>query len=404
MRPFITLIVAGLLFSAVPAIGQVTVSVKDKPLTEALVEIEKQSGYSFFYSSTLEDANAIVSVSAQDEDIRTVMDRLLAGLSVSYEIKPDKQITLISVKKDSRTQDSWNGKITGTVKDATGLPVIGAGVMVKGESGGTVTDMDGHYEIEVSSPDAVLEFSCLGYTSTETGVGKRNVIDVVLREDVQFLDEVVVVGYGTQKKVNLTGSVSMVDSEEIAARPIASVASGLQGMLPGVTVVNPSGQPGVSNTTIRVRGVGTIGNANPLILVDGVEGDISSLNPEDIESVSVLKDAASSAIYGARAANGVLLVTTKKLAGEKGKTRVSLGAYFGLQTPTRLPEMCDAIEFMTLDNEARQNVGTPDAWLPEDFDKVRNNTDPNHFANTDFFFGSLLLSASSFMSMIKSLI
>ena len=384
MRPFITLIVAGLLFAAVPAIGQVTVSVKDKPLTEALVEIEKQSGYSFFYSSTLEDADAIVSVNAQDEDIRTVMDRLLAGLSVSYEIKPDKQITLISVKKDSRTQDSWNGKITGTVKDATGLPVIGAGVMVKGESGGTVTDMDGHYEIEVSSPDAVLEFSCLGYTSTETGVGKRNVIDVVLREDVQFLDEVVVVGYGTQKKVNLTGSVSMVDSEEIAARPIASVASGLQGMLPGVTVVNPSGQPGVSNTTIRVRGVGTIGNANPLILVDGVEGDISSLNPEDIESVSVLKDAASSAIYGARAANGVLLVTTKKLAGEKGKTRVSLGAYFGLQTPTRLPEMCDAIEFMTLDNEARQNVGTPDAWLPEDFDKVRNNTDPNHFANTDW--------------------
>lgn len=169
------------------------------------------------------------------------------------------------------------------------------------------------------------------------------------------------------------------------ARPISSVASGLQGLLPGVTVVNSSSQPGQANTTIRVRGVGTIGNSNPLILIDGIEGDISSINPEDIESVSVLKDAASSAIYGARAANGVLLVTTKKLAaGKDAVTKINFSAYAGIQTPTRLPEMCDAIEFMTLDNEARKNVDTADAWLPEDFDKVRNNTDPNYFGNTDW--------------------
>ena len=177
----------------------------------------------------------------------------------------------------------------------------------------------------------------------------------------------------------------MVNSEEMNARPISSVASGLQGLLPGVTVVNSSSQPGQANTTIRVRGVGTIGNSNPLILIDGIEGDISSINPEDIESVSVLKDAASSAIYGARAANGVLLVTTKKLAaGKDAVTKINFSAYAGIQTPTRLPEMCDAIEFMTLDNEARKNVDTADAWLPEDFDKVRNNTDPNYFGNTDW--------------------
>ena len=152
-----------------------------------------------------------------------------------------------------------------------------------------------------------------------------------------------------------------------------------------MTVVNSSSQPGQANTTIRVRGVGTIGNSNPLILIDGIEGDISSINPEDIESVSVLKDAASSAIYGARAANGVLLVTTKKLAaGKDAVTKINFSAYAGIQTPTRLPEMCDAIEFMTLDNEARKNVDTADAWLPEDFDKVRNNTDPNYFGNTDW--------------------
>ena len=159
----------------------------------------------------------------------------------------------------------------------------------------------------------------------------------------------------------------------------------MQGLLPGVTVVNPNGQPGESNTTIRVRGIGTIGNANPLILIDGVEGDISAINPEDIESVSVLKDAASASIYGSRAANGVLLVTTKKVnKASDSKARVSLGAYFGLQTPTRLPQMCDAIEFMTLDNEARQNVGTSPAWTEDQFAKVRDNTDPNFFANTDW--------------------
>ena len=206
-----------------------------------------------------------------------------------------------------------------------------------------------------------------------------------LSEDVQYLDEVVVVGYGTQKKVNLTGSVSMVTSEDMASRPISNVTSGLQGLLPGVTVVNPTGQPGSSSTSIRVRGVGTIGNSNPLILIDGVEGDLESLNPDDIESVSVLKDAASSAIYGARAANGVLLITTKKLddAGS-AKARVTFGAYFGMQTPTRLPEMADAIEYMTLDNEARSNVGTSAAWFQEDFDAVTNGTDPNHFGNTDW--------------------
>ena len=274
---------------------------------------------------------------------------------------------------------------SGTVVDTDGFPVIGAGVMVVGQSQGTITDESGRWTLELSNPNASLEFSSMGYNSVVVSVAGRTVVNVTLSVDTQFLDEVVVVGYGTQKKVNLTGSVSMVNSEDMAARPISNVSSGLQGMLPGVTVVNATGEPGNSNTTIRVRGIGTIGNSNPLILIDGVEGDLSAINPEDIESVSVLKDAASASIYGARAANGVLLVTTKNLNGKANeKTSVTFGAYYGIQTPTALPEMCDAIEFMTLDNEARQNVGTAMAWTESQFKKVRENSDPNYFGNTDW--------------------
>ena len=274
---------------------------------------------------------------------------------------------------------------SGTVVDTDGMPVIGAGVMVVGQSLGTITDETGRWTLELPNPNVSLEFSSMGYNTVVVAVAGKTVINVTMSLDSQFLDEVVVVGYGTQKKVNLTGSVAMIGSEEMAARPISNVTSGLQGMLPGVTVVNATGEPGNSNTTIRVRGIGTIGNANPLILIDGVEGDLSAINPEDIESVSVLKDAASASIYGARAANGVLLVTTKNLNGAATeKTAVTFGAYYGIQTPTALPQMCDAIEFMTLDNEARQNVGTAAAWNEDQFNKVRNNTDPNYFGNTDW--------------------
>ena len=368
-------------------VAQVNVKIDRLPLKEALVEVEKQSGYSFFYSNMLPNQDAVVSVRATGSSIESVMDELLKGLGIKYEVKPDKQITLtektLTPKETSSTRPVK--VVSGTVVDASGLPVIGAGVLIEGTSTGAVTDENGKYSIEVPSGDSILEFSCMGYQTLKVSLDGRRVMDVTLREDTQFLDEVVVVGYGTQKKVNLTGSVSMVGSDEISARPISSVSSGLQGLLPGVTVVNPNGQPGESNTTIRVRGIGTIGNANPLILIDGVEGDISAINPEDIESVSVLKDAASASIYGSRAANGVLLVTTKKVnKASDSKARVSLGAYFGLQTPTRLPQMCDAIEFMTLDNEARQNVGTSPAWTEDQFAKVRDNTDPNFFANTDW--------------------
>lgn len=367
----------------------VSVDIENRPLAEALVILQSQTGYNIFYSSTLPDQDAVVSVKAENSTIEEVMDMLLKGLGISYRIGTDRQISLFPKESSGRGQSSGASggpvEVKGVVTDASGLPVIGAGVTVEGTTEGTITDVDGKYSIMVDDGNVVLCFSSLGYSTQTVNVGGRAVIDVVLKEDVQYLDEVVVVGYGTQKKVNLTGSVAMITNEDMTARPISDVASGLQGLLPGVTVTNSSGQPGESTATIRVRGIGTIGNSNPLVLVDGVEGDINSLNPEDIESVSVLKDAASSAIYGARAANGVILVTTKKLSsGKESDTRINFGAYLGFQTPTRMPEMCDAIEFMTLDNEARENVGTAKAWLQEHFDKVTDNTDPNYFGNTNW--------------------
>ena len=373
-----------LAFIGISAFAQVTVEIKDLPLTDALKRLEEQSGYSFFYSNALPDRNTPVSVKAHDKDITYVMDRILEGLDVSYELKSDKQIALYAKPQDSKT-NSLSRVVTGVVRDTDGYPVIGAGVIVVGQTYGTVTDENGKWTLELDNGDVDLEFSAMGYQAVTLSTKGKNEMTVVMSTDTQFLDEVVVVGYGTQKKVNLTGSVSMVSSDDMASRPSSSLASGLQGMLPGVTVVNSSGQPGASNTTIRVRGIGTIGNANPLILIDGVEGDISAVNPEDIESVSVLKDAASAAIYGARAANGVLLVTTKKTQSSGSeRTKVTFGAYFGFQTPTCLPEMCDALEFMTLDNEARANVGTAAAWTDTEFKKVESGSDPNYFANTDW--------------------
>ena len=375
------------MFLAVSVHARITIEIKDMPLTEALKKLEEQSGYSFFYSSVLPDKNAIVSVSAADRSINYVMDALLKGLKIAYEIKGDNQITLYEKAAVSDVQSRKSGAriISGKVHDTDGYPVIGAGVLIAGSTQGTVTDENGFWTMELDNENVNIEISSMGYASQTLAVAGRSDFNIVLRPDTQFLEEVVVVGYGTQKKVNLTGSVAMVGAEEISARPISSLSSGLQGLLPGVTVVNATGQPGESNTTIRVRGIGTIGNANPLVLIDGVEGDISAVNPEDIESVSVLKDAASASIYGARAANGVLIVTTKKTqGGATEKAKVTFGAYFGLQTPTRLPQMCDAIDFMTLDNEARENVGTSIAWLDHHFDWVNNNSRPNNFANTDW--------------------
>ena len=245
-------------------------------------------------------------------------------------------------------------KLTGTVVDAKGEPIIGATIKVKGSSTGTVTDIDGNFSVE-AKPGVTLEISYVGFKTTEVKAGAN--MKVTLNEDSQSLNEVVVVGFGTQKKANLTGAVAMVDGEDLAARPVTSAAQALQGMVPGLQISQNSGSMD-AKATINVRGTATIGqgsSGDPLVLVDGSEADINTINPQDIESISVLKDAAASSIYGSRAPFGVILITTKK--GKNGKVTVNYNNSFRISSPIRQQHMMNSVDFASWMNDTYYNSG-----------------------------------------------
>lgn len=274
--------------------------------------------------------------------------------------------------------------VTGNVKDGTGEPIIGASVIVTGTSNGTVTDFDGNFTMKAKEGDE-LTISYVGYISQTVKVSGSAPINVTLLEDNAVIDEVVVVGYGTQKKANLTGSVSSVDSKDLGNRAITSVAMGLEGKMAGVQIKNNTGRPGVddSDNAIRIRGTGTFNNAAPMIIVDGMESTMYNLDPNDIESISVLKDAASASIYGSKAANGVIVVTTKR--GKAGKAVVNYAATFGWSKPTRLAKYVNSAQYAELTNEARANEGYDPLYTAQDIELYRNGTDPYGHPNTDWY-------------------
>ena len=269
--------------------------------------------------------------------------------------------------------------IKGTVVDATGEPLIGVNVSVKGTTIGIITDIDGNYTLEGPSKSTIV-FSYSGYQAQEVPVGNQSTINVTLKEDTQKLEEVVVVGYGTQKKVTVTGSVASVSGEELKASPTTNLSNGMVGRMPGVIGFQKSDEPGGGGTTIRVRGTNSLGSNDPLVVIDGIpdrDGGFNRLNPTEIESISVLKDA-SAAIYGARAANGVILITTKR--GKEGKATVTFNASGGFSQPTRLPKMANAFEYATMVNEI--NPGT---WTDEDLRLFQDGSDPWGHPDTDWF-------------------
>lgn len=247
--------------------------------------------------------------------------------------------------------------ITATVVDAaTNEPLIGVSIQEKGTSNGIITDLDGRFSIRVA-PDATLVLSYIGYQTVELKASAVKGV-IKLQEDNAMLQEVVVVGYGVQKKVNLSGAVSAIDGDKIAAKPTTDVLSALQGEVPGLQVLRSSGEPGAETSGMRIRGFSSSNTTSTLVLIDGVEGDMTLLNPNDIASVSVLKDASACAIYGARAAAGVVLVTTK--SGSEGKTRVSYNGYVGFNIPGIMPERVTAWEEQEMINESRRQAsGNP---------------------------------------------
>lgn len=281
-------------------------------------------------------------------------------------------------------------KIHGKVLDAEGLPVIGANVTQKGTTNGTITDIDGNFVLQVPKGASVV-VSYIGYITQELVINTNTDYEVVLKADTQALDEIVVVGYGTQKKVNLTGSVATIKSDQLKNRAATNVTNLLAGQMPGITVLQSSGQPGMDTGALRVRGIGTMNSgSSAMVVVDGVESSMDSVDPNDIDNISILKDAAASAIYGVRAANGVILITTKK--GAQGKAKVSYDGYVGWQEATRIPNFLGSYDFATLMNEAYRNDGVNEESLPfnaSDLQKFKDGSDPYNYANSDWL-GELL--------------
>ncbi|WP_308769979.1 SusC/RagA family TonB-linked outer membrane protein, partial [uncultured Bacteroides sp.] len=277
-------------------------------------------------------------------------------------------------------------KITGSVVDVEGNPVIGANVLEVGTTNGAITDLNGRFSLEVAV-GAKLKISYIGFDDQIVTVGTERNIQIRLKENSEALDEVVVVGYGTQKKVNLTGSVATVKSDKLVNRTTSNVVNMLAGQMPGVTVIQNSGQPGADEGILRVRGLGTMGNSSAMVIIDGVESTMNSVNPNDIESISILKDAAASAIYGVRAANGVILITTKK--GQQGRAIVSYDGYVGWQSATRMPKFLDSYNYAVLMNEAYQNDGLQPPYSEEALQKFKDGSDPDFYPNSDWL-GALL--------------
>ncbi|HJV77420.1 MAG TPA: SusC/RagA family TonB-linked outer membrane protein [Paludibacter sp.] len=363
---------------AINSIAQVTVKAKNVPIRQILKNIEKTTDYKFFYNDDFAALDKVASLNVNNVSIDKALSTLFTTSGISWEQKDKNQIVLVPSKMpDTKAQpsDGQIHKITGTVTDAsTGETLLGVSVVVDGTKTGVISDLNGKFTIEVPSSSSELVFSYIGYIAKKVAVGKQSIIKVALEQDSKKLDEVVVVGYGTQKKVNLTGSVGNVQMSDMETRPLTDASLALQGTVAGVYALQSSGKPGDDNAIISIRGVGTFGNNNPLVIIDGFPGNLSDVNANDIKSVSVLKDAASSSIYGNRAANGVILITTKR--GSAGKMSVSYNGYFGVQEATRLPKVLNSVDYATLKNEAAANSGRVASFTDADIQKFAAHNDP----------------------------
>lgn len=333
---------------------KITLQVKNASLFTVLEEISKQSNFEFAYSKEVVNLNHTVTLDIKEAELNYILRELLKGQPISYKLI-DNKIYLQPLKPAKEAQDQKIIKINGYVSDTSTLPLIGVNVAVKGTSNGTITDLDGKFSLDVPI-NSILQFSYIGYLPQEVIVKDQSPIKINLIDDTQKLDEVVVIGYGTQKKVNLTGSVAAIDGETLQKRPVVNATQSLQGLIPGLNVStnNNSGKPG-SSLDLNIRGKGNLdGGDKPYVLVDGLEMSLGDVNPNDIENISVLKDAAASAIYGARAAYGVILVTTKK--GKSGKANITYSGNVGWSSPVSLPNMANAVDFANFFNAAGYNA------------------------------------------------
>ena len=396
----------GLQVSAKGYSQDVNLHLKNATLKTAFEKIKEQTGYSFLWKQSLINSTPRITVDVTGADINTALKACLADVSLTYFIKG--KMIYIKQKAPAETlalqsPPIFQKEVHGKVTDTTGKAIEGVTVKIKAGRAGVFTDAKGNYSIKAEQGEALL-FSYVGYETQEVVVNAESVINVVLKEQHSALNDLVVIGYGTQKRINLTGSVATVGSDQLANRPVTNLASALAGTAPGVRVTQGNGNPGSEEVSIQIRGVGSFNNSSPLILVDGVVADMVPLNTDDIESISILKDAASAAIYGSRAANGVILVTTKKGKRNQSPKVTFTGLYASEKPVTDLKFMSNTADWMELHNIAKVNANptstspdyaysTIDEWRAADqnpngtyTDPVTGQTIPNWLAypNTDW--------------------
>ena len=359
--------------------AKVSISRNNLPLKEFINEIERQTDYLFMYSEKEIDLQEQIQVNAKNKPVSQVLEEAFDNSQIKYNFN-EGYISLRKAEKGSINQDKR--KISGIVKDATGTPVIGANVVVKGTTIGNVTDIDGRFSLEIPE-NATLTISYIGYLTQEIAVGNRSDLSIQLKEDSETLDEVVVIGYGTTSAKKMVSAVTAVKGEKLQDLPFPNVASTLQGRASGVIVQNQGGEPG-SEPKISIRGGG-----DPVYVIDGIistdSWEFKSLNPEDIESISILKDAASLAVYGSRAADGIVLVKTKE--GRKGKRSIVYSFNAQYSQPTVIPKKLDSYTYADLQNQAgiADGYGEYHQFSKDEMDIIRNQSDPYLYPNTDWY-------------------
>ncbi|MBC7888256.1 MAG: TonB-dependent receptor [Ferruginibacter sp.] len=353
----------------------ITLRLSDTPLEKVLNEIRKQTGYAFFYKTDLLKDIPKIKVKVKHASIEETMKICLSDLPLSYSII-DKTIVLSAkiTRPEEKIEEETplaDIKVTGEIKTEAGLPLAGASVKLKGSTLGTSTDVNGRFTLSIPAAGGILEISFVGYNPYEIAVKKDLQLSIALKQKDSRVEEVVVIGYGTVKRTDLTGAVSSVSAEKVTqVKGVSTLAQALQGQAAGVQVIQRSGQPG-EGVSIKIRGTNSIQAGNdPLYVVDGLPLDFLSaqLNPADIESIEVLKDASSTAIYGSRGANGVIMITTKK--GKEGKSRVSYNGYYGTQSLRKKVDLINAREYANLQNEVAVNDGQPLKWTPAQIDSL----------------------------------
>jgi len=344
-------------------------------LRTVLESISEQTGYTLAFSKEAVNLNDEVTVREQNAELTNVLQRLLTPRQIGYEIRENKIYIFNQSLAETQTgqPSAQEVNVTGRVTDQRGEPLIGANIFVPGTTTGTVTDANGYYALTVPR-GSILRFSYIGYLDKDYTITNQTELNVQLLENTEMLDELVVVGYGVQRKSVVTAAISRVTAEELNVTRPSRVEDALKGKVSGVQITQSSGQPG-SDSKVRIRGVGTINNSEPLYIIDGmiVGGGINYLNPVDIESVEILKDAASAAIYGARAANGVILITTKK--GTKGKASINYNVSYGWQNPWKKREVLNAQEYMVIMNELQLNDGNLPRYNNEQMMAAGTGTD-----------------------------